>query len=136
MGLLFLLLIPLVWVVVLGAVAAGGWPALGKVYRRRDESPTVERRFRSIAVMAGWLPCNYGHCVTVGASRGGLFLRVFSLSRPSPPPLFIPWAAIQTTARHSWLGKWVELRCDGVPHTVVRLPTATAVELADEVGGF
>lgn len=87
-------------------------------------------------MVSGWLPCNYSGCVTIGANPEGLFLRVFPLFRPFHPPLFIPWTAMQTTAREAWYGKWVELRVNDVPGVVVRLPKAVAVELADAAGGF
>ena len=133
---LIVVLLPLMWVAVLGVVSAAGWQALGERYRRRDEQPTLVRRFRSLSVVAGRLPCNYSGCVTVGASPAGLFLRVLPVFRPFHPPLYIPWSAIQTTARTAWYGKWLDLTFMDVPGVTVRLSAATAQKLADAVGGF
>jgi hypothetical protein len=37
---------------------------------------------------------NYGSCLTLQATRDGLYLAVFPLFRIAHPPLFIPWAEL------------------------------------------
>lgn len=125
---------PLLWVAICAFASACGWGALAPRYRRRDEVPTVEYGWQTVQVVAGWLTANYGGCTTVGVNADGLFLRVAWLFRPCHPPLFIPWAAIEATARKHWIGSHVVLKFPDEPGVAVRLSKATAERLADAAG--
>ena len=125
---------PLLWVAICAFASSCGWGDLGRRFPRSDYQPAVEFGFRTVQVVAGWLPSNYGGCVTVGANVDGLFLRVFPLFRPFHPPLFIPWAAIESTVRHHWTGSTVDLKFPDEPGVTVKLSKATAERLADAAG--
>ena len=119
---------------VLWLISLGGWREVARRYPADDRRPSVRRRFCSLDFMSGRVPMNYGSCVTLGASRDGLFLRVQWPFRPFHPPIFVPWAAVHATSAKGWLGRFAVLRFADVPGVAVRLSERTAADLAGSVG--
>ena len=125
---------PLLWVAICAFASACGWGVLGRRFPRRHEVPVAEYGWQSVVVIAGWMPSSYSNCTTLGANADGLFLRVALPFRPFHPPLFIPWAAVETTARKHWFGSSVELTFPDEPGVTVRPTKRTVERLAEAIG--
>jgi hypothetical protein len=97
----------------------GGWNALAGPYRDLGDAEGRAYRVSSISIKRGLLPIDYGNCVSVRISSGGVRLAVWLPFRWFHPPLFIPWTAIPHCegGRH-WLRKCTTIQLADPPTTI------------------
>ena len=112
----FLVIFPTMWLTILYVLSwLGGWRALADVYA--DPTPFDGERFhmRSGTMRAS---VNYGSCLTFGANREGLRLKVFPIFRFAHAPLFFPWSDVGGVRKKFLFFSSTVLtfkRCPGIP---------------------
>ncbi len=116
----------LVWLFVTGLLAhISGWAILAGRFRA-DGSMDGERfRFASGSMGRQYFPVSYGSCLFVTVASQGLHLSIFAPFRLLSPPLFIPWANIDSVSERRILffdvftftirDSWVRLSLRGAP---------------------
>jgi hypothetical protein len=130
---LILTLFLLAWVFICFALAHfGGWRLLGHTYPSAESFRGRRFRFQS-GQLGGWV--GYNACLTVGADRRGLFLKVWPIFRLGHPPLFVPWPDVTAfLEKRRWLAV-VVLTFARVPSARVRITHKLADRLAAESQG-
>lgn len=103
------------WLGVGAALAyLGGWASLAR--RFRAAQPASGERFRAVSGFLGarLLRANYRRCLTVAVGDGGIHLAVPVLLRFQSPPLFIPWAEVESVEeKHVFLSRYAVIRVRG-----------------------
>ena len=93
------------WLIISAGVAlGGGWFSLSKQFR--SDGPVEGEHFRFASGSIGRWPfpvSSYGGCLFLTVNDQGLRLSVLFLFRFLSPPLFIPWAAVQSVDSSSFL---------------------------------
>jgi hypothetical protein len=81
-----------------------GWPNLAARFRATQTTDGERFRFASGSIGASmWLPVNYRSCLFITVASSGFLLSVFFLFRFLSPPLFIPWAQVESvTEQRIW----------------------------------
>ena len=74
--------------------AVGGWRELAAVYRA-DGPLTMSSQWRNRGGQMRYAT-RYNGCLNIAANALGIHLSLWSIFRPSHPPLFIPWSDITT----------------------------------------
>lgn len=100
----FIPLFALMWLGVTGLLAHfSGWASLAKSYRA-GAAPDGERfRFVSGSMGRKFLPVSYGSCLFVLVERQGFHLSILLPFRFLSPPLFIPWADMESAIERRFL---------------------------------
>ena len=89
-----------------------GWASLAEQFRSAEPKSGETLRFVSGSMGAKVLPVNYGGCLFVTVNDSGFHLSILFLFRFQSPPLFIPWAQVESAE---------EKRLLLARHVVVRL---------------
>ena len=74
----------------------GGWHRLAARFPASSDIEGEKYRFASMSLSSGHFPVRYNNSLSVTVGRSGLVLSVLFLLRVMPPPLFIPWSAVET----------------------------------------
>jgi hypothetical protein len=109
----FLPLFVIMWLVITGVLSRlGGWASLATQFR--SSQPADGERFRFVSGSMGKraFPVSYGGCLFVVVSQRGFALSILFPFRFQSPPLFIPWAQVESVE---------EKRLLFVSYVVVRL---------------
>ena len=96
---------PLLWVVIaaLSSLASGWWSLSGKF---RAETPAAEANDNRVffGTLGWWLfPAQYSNVLYVTVDPAGIYLSIHFLFRVMHPPLFIPWASIESVVDKRFL---------------------------------
>ena len=85
------------WLVITGLLAhLGGWASLASSFRAEREFDGERFRFNSGSLGWSFFPVQYGNCLFVTVNPEGLRLSIFFMFRFLSPPLFIPWAKMES----------------------------------------
>jgi len=109
----------------------GGWYALARVFRTQFPFEGSKWRFQS-GQMRGFI--NYGNCLTVGASREGVYLAVLPLLRFMHPPLLVPWSEIKVQRSKIWVFEYVRFIMGREAAVPLRIRGALAAKLRAAAG--
>jgi len=98
-----LLLFPVLWCCVIGAISlVGGWYSLARrfqfdrsTFRPVDSDGEQRFLFGSMSLGAGYFPANYSGCVVIRVGEEGIGLKVWPMFRVLHPPIFIRWSDIE-----------------------------------------
>jgi len=137
-SLLFALVFAGTWLCIGGLLAwAAGWPALAARFRRTG--PVKGERFGAVSgsmIAAGSLPVGYRGTLWLVLGPGGFGLSVSFPFRFMSPPLFIPWAAVESVSRRRrWFVDTAEVRLRGLPNRINISGKAGQRLLAAYLGG-
>lgn len=113
------------WVLVswMLSLISGWWP-LAKAFPAPPEVDGERFSFAFVVVGGEQMSVSRRACVTVG--NAGIRLSAYLLSRPSSPPLFIPWREVAAVEeRPGLLGIGATIRLRGRPE-IIRLRRAPA----------
>ena len=108
-----------------------GWSTLAAHYRYQRPFKGTVWSMQSARI--GW--ANYGGVLSVGADRGGLYLKTLVPFRPGHPALYIPWGHITTTTSRFIFSYYV-FHIDQVPGTAIRVHSRLGNRIADAIGGL
>jgi hypothetical protein len=80
-----------------------GWSDLARVHpepKGMARTPVWSFWRSSVGMRAAWLPLSssYGGCVSIQVAATGLHLRMWPIFRFGHPPVFVPWADVETMA--------------------------------------
>jgi hypothetical protein len=107
---LFLLSFVALWMFVnLLLSLVSGWTVLAARYRTEQPFAGQVWTFQSGQMRL----VSIRNCLTIGASREGLYLAMMALFRFRHPPLFIPWSQIQITPKKNFFRKGMEFHLGG-----------------------
>jgi hypothetical protein len=94
----------LMWVAITGLLAqVGGWATLAKQFRSDDAASGDRFWFVSGSMGLRYLPVSYGSCLFLNVSNTGFRLSILFAFRLFSPPLFVPWAAVESVERKRFL---------------------------------
>lgn len=88
-----------------------GWSSLATEFRATE--PTIGDRFYFVSGSMGarGIPVNYSNCLTLTIGERGVRLAILLPWRFGSPPLFIPWAMIESvTAKRFLFWRYVQIR--------------------------
>ena len=108
-----------------------GWSNLAAHYRY--ERPFKGTVWGMQSARIGW--ANYGGVLSVGADRGGLYIKALVPFRPGHPALYIPWSDIATTTRR-FIFSYHVFHIAKVPGTAIRVHSRLGRRIAEVVGGL
>jgi hypothetical protein len=122
----FLPLFVLGWLFVTGLLAyLSGWVALAGRFRANGSVDGERFQFSSGSLGRKFLPVSYGNCLFVTVNPQGLRLSIFLPFRFLSPPLYIPWADIDSITERRILffdvvtftirDSWARLSLRGAP---------------------
>lgn len=100
----FVLLFVVVWLGISGGLAhAAGWASLAAKFRQGK--PLLGESFTSVsgAMGKGRFPVGYRSCLSVVVGDAGFSLAVLFPFRFRSPPLFMPWAQVETIVEEKLL---------------------------------
>lgn len=100
-----------------------GWRALARRYRVAGEANLAMQNTSGMFVMAWLGMVSYENVLHVGASPGGLELRVMGLFRAGHPPLRIPWVEVRVQDERAGLFRSQTLLELGSHGAILRLPS-------------
>ena len=127
-------LVAVLWIGVMHLAAwIGGWSRLADAYQFRGPFDGYRKRFVS-GELTGYLPCNYGGCLTLGANPLGLYVAVVPPLRPGHPPLFIPWSDITATIGRRWLVSYAQFNFRAARRVRLRVAKRVAEQLISNAG--
>lgn len=93
------------WFVASGMGALlSGWRSLSERFSAPAE--VAGERFRFVSGSMGWVPwfpISYSNCLFLTVGEAGMALSLFLLFRFLSPPLFIPWAQVESVEKKSGL---------------------------------
>lgn len=103
------------WVAISFLISAlGGWMRLASYYPYTGQ--VIDRKLN---LQSGGLRrfSGYNNCLTIGASKEGLYIAVLFLFRPGHHPIFIPWSEIKVQRKKIIFGRCpvLEFRFNQVP---------------------
>ncbi|MES2016604.1 MAG: hypothetical protein V4484_08905 [Pseudomonadota bacterium] len=80
-----------------------GWAGLAR--RLRASGPPSGERFRFASGSMGsrYFPVNYSSCLSIDVGDDGVHLSMFLLFRFACPPLFIPWAQLDSVTSRKFM---------------------------------
>ena len=111
----FVLLFVVVWLGISGGLAqAAGWASLAAKFRQAK--PLRGERFTSVsgAMGKGRFPVGYRSCLSVVVGDTGFSLAVLFPLRFRSPPLFVPWAQVETVVEEKLLfGRYTAVHLRG-----------------------
>jgi hypothetical protein len=92
-----------------------GWPGLAARFRSTEAIEGERFRFTSGSVGASSrFPVGYRNCLFFTVGETGFLIRVFFLFRFLTPPLFIPWAQVESiTEERLWFVRYMVIRIRG-----------------------
>tara|TARA_R110002124_G_scaffold100665_3_gene247732 strand:- start:300 stop:704 length:405 start_codon:yes stop_codon:yes gene_type:complete len=105
-----------------GFTALRGWQSYALTDRGQREFPADVKIFYGESIMVGsdFMPANYRHCVTVGYSDDGIYLRMGRFFRTFHPPLFIPWTKVELVEQKQAIkGHYTAVRFAAMPRLVL-----------------
>jgi hypothetical protein len=129
----FFALFPLLWCAITYLIAwIGGWRDLADVYSDTRDFQGELFRMRSGTMRAH---VGYNNCLTFGANRQGLVLKVFALFRPGHPPLFVPWVDIVGRPGKIWFFPATIVTFKRVPGVPLKIAVRLGRDLEQAAGG-
>jgi hypothetical protein len=100
----FLPLFALMWFGIGGLLSVlSGWWSLASRFPAADSIKGENYRFVSGSMGLGFFPVNYGSCLFVTINEKGFRVAILFLFRFLSPPLFIPWAQVESVAEKRFL---------------------------------
>jgi len=92
------------WIVIMLLLSLlSGWRSLAGQFRASTPPDGDRFRFTSGSIGFWFFPVSYSNCLTVTVGHGGIHLAMFLPFRLFHPPLFIPWAMIETAVGKRFL---------------------------------
>jgi hypothetical protein len=94
----------LMWFVICGSLAlASGWWSLASRFAAPGSVQGECFRFVSGSMGLRFFPVNYGNCLFVTVNDDGFRLAILFVFRFLSPPLYIPWARVESIAEKRFL---------------------------------
>ena len=120
----FLVFFVCMWAVITGALAnLSGWASLATRFRSLSPISGEPFRFASAGMGFRWLPVSYGSCLKFMVNSQGFGMSILFPFRFLSPPLFIPWAQVESVTKRRFLffrsvvvqvkGHWAQIRIGG-----------------------
>jgi hypothetical protein len=120
----FLPAFALLWIgVTAGLALLSGWTNLAEEFRSEQPVDGERFRFASAAIGARLFPVGYSNCLFLIVGPMGIGVSIFFLFRLLSPPLYIPWARVESVEQRRFLflkstvvrvaGHWPELKIYG-----------------------
>jgi len=100
----FLLFFAVMWLGISGFLSLiSGWSSLASRFPATEATEGKRFRFVSGSMGLPFVPVNYGSCLFLTINDQGFRLGIFFPFRFLSPPLFIPWAAVETAIEKRFL---------------------------------
>jgi hypothetical protein len=100
----FIPLFALMWFAISGLLSLlGGWWSLASRFPVEEEIQGERFRFVSGSMGLPFVPVNYGNCLFLTINDQGFRLGILFLFRFLSPPLFIPWASVDSVVEKRFL---------------------------------
>jgi len=117
------------WCGIVALIAmVSGWSALARQYPAPEGHGGSSWGFESARMR---MNSSYSGCLSIHATRDGLYLAVMPFFRFRHPPLLIPWREVAIEGRSTYS---VELRLGPAPGTPLRISTSLAERLRIAAG--
>lgn len=92
------------WLVIGGLLSLlSGWWSLASRFAAVDTIPGERFRFVTGSMGVRFFPVNYGNCLFVTVNDEGFRLAILFVFRFLSPPLFIPWARVESVVEKRFL---------------------------------
>lgn len=94
----------LIWFGISGLLSLlSGWGSLASRFPAEEEIQGERFRFVSGSMGLPFFPVNYGNCLFLTINERGFRLRILFPFRFLSPPLFVPWASIDSVVEKRFL---------------------------------
>jgi hypothetical protein len=80
-----------------------GWPSLAADFRASERATGDVFRFVSGSMGLAVFPVSYGSCLFITVAPTGIHISILFLFRIFSPPLFIPWAEVESVEEKRFL---------------------------------